>query len=103
MITIFFNFLHFLRNQATVDVFISAAPTGHSTFTHSSDVYAFLSVFVSAGLASCLAEVVHPSPTGRGSAAYRARVGGLCTYLSWRVRTEFLTITVPSARGCSLE
>lgn len=45
-------------------------------------------VFVSAGLASCQAEVVHPSPTGLVSAVYHARDGELCTYLSWRVRTE---------------
>uniref|UniRef100_A0A7N6BZC5 FERM domain-containing protein 5 n=1 Tax=Anabas testudineus TaxID=64144 RepID=A0A7N6BZC5_ANATE len=40
------------------------------------------------GLASCQAEVVHPSPTGLVSAVYHARDGELCTYLSWRVRTE---------------
>lgn len=45
-------------------------------------------MFVSAGLALCQAEVVHPSPMGLVSAVCRAHDGERCTYLSWRVRSE---------------
>ena len=85
-----FSFI-FLGTKLTVDVFISAASTGHSMMcVHwRPSLVIFVCVFVFAGLASCPAEVVLPSPMGLGSAVCRARVGELCTYLSWRVRAEF--------------
>lgn len=87
------HFLNFSKETRTVDLTLSTATTDPLWFSSTrsclcSNVRVSLSVFVSAGLASCRAEVVHPSLTGLASAVYHARVGGLCTYPSWRVRTN---------------
>lgn len=91
------------RDYPTVDLdraeaIISAGPANHGC----ARVHTPLSVFVAAGLDSCPAEAVHPSPMGHASAVYRALVGGPCTYPSWKVRAPMLRFTgqhIPWSRG----
>lgn len=93
------HFFNFSKETRTVDLTLSTAttdPLWFSSTRHCLCSNVSVSAFVSAGLASCRAEVVHPSLTGLASAVYHARVGGLCTYPSWRVRTNLKHHASPS-------
>lgn len=89
------------------EAIISAGPANHSVNElrrcfFCARVHTPLSVFVAAGLDSCPAEAVRPSPTGHASAVYRALGGGPCTYPSWKVRAPMLRFTrqhIPWSRG----